>query len=32
LSPGLADGAFSYQKCKVGYILEHLGMDNVGIF
>jgi hypothetical protein len=29
---GLPDGLFSYQKSKFGYILEVLGMENVGIF
>jgi hypothetical protein len=26
------DGLFSYQKSQFGYILEGLGMENVGIF
>jgi hypothetical protein len=26
------DGSFSYQKSQFGYILEGLGMKNVGIF
>jgi hypothetical protein len=30
--PGLLDGIFSYQKSQFGYILEGLGMQNVGIF
>jgi hypothetical protein len=29
---GLPDGIFSYQKSQFGYILENLGMENVGIF
>jgi hypothetical protein len=30
---GLPDGCIlSYQKSEFGYILEHLGMENVGIF
>jgi hypothetical protein len=28
---GLPDGIFSYQKSQFGYILEGLGMENVGI-
>jgi hypothetical protein len=28
---GLPDGAFSNQKSQFGYILEGLGMENVGI-
>jgi hypothetical protein len=28
----LPDGIFAYQKSQIGYILEALGMDNVGIF
>jgi hypothetical protein len=31
-TPGLPDGLFSYQKYQFGYILEGLGMENVGIF
>jgi hypothetical protein len=27
----LPDGIFSYQKCRFGYILECLGMENVEI-
>jgi hypothetical protein len=30
--PGLPDGLLSYQKSQFGYILEGLGMENVGIF
>jgi hypothetical protein len=30
--PGLPDGIFSYQKCPNEFILEGLGMENVGIF
>jgi hypothetical protein len=29
--PVLPDGLFSYKKYQVGYILEGLGMENVGI-
>jgi hypothetical protein len=29
---GLPDGLFLYQKSQLGYILEGLGIDNVGIF
>jgi hypothetical protein len=28
---GLPDGIVSYQKSQFGYILEDLGMENVGI-
>jgi hypothetical protein len=28
---GLPDGIFSYQKFQFGYILEGLGMENVGV-
>jgi hypothetical protein len=28
----LPDGIFSKQESKIGYILEGLGIDNVGIF
>jgi hypothetical protein len=31
-SPGLPDGLFSYQKSLFGYVLEGLGMENIGIF
>jgi hypothetical protein len=27
----LPDGTFSDQKCQFGYILEGLGMENVGV-
>jgi hypothetical protein len=30
--PWLPDGLFSYKKSPFGYILEGLGMENVGIF
>jgi hypothetical protein len=30
--PGLPDGFFSYQKPQFGYILDGLGVENVGIF
>jgi hypothetical protein len=30
--PGLPDGLFLDQKSQFGYILEGLGMENVGIF
>jgi hypothetical protein len=29
---GLPDGVFSNQKYKFGFILECLGMQNVGLF
>jgi hypothetical protein len=29
---GLPDGLFQNQKSQIGYILEGLGMENVGIF
>jgi hypothetical protein len=32
LQAGLPDGLFYYQKSQFGYILEGLGMENVGIF
>jgi hypothetical protein len=32
IAAGLPDGLFSYQKYRLGYILEGLGMENVGIF
>jgi hypothetical protein len=32
VSPWLPDGLLSYQKSQFGYILEGLGMENVGIF
>jgi hypothetical protein len=32
LDPGLPDGIFGNQIYKFGYILEVLGMENVGIF
>jgi hypothetical protein len=32
LSSGLPDGIFSYQKSQFRYILEGLGMKNIGKF
>jgi hypothetical protein len=32
LDSGLPDGLFSYQKCQLGYILEDLGTENIGVF
>jgi hypothetical protein len=29
---GVLDGLVSYQKSQLGYILEGLGIENVGIF
>jgi hypothetical protein len=29
---GLPDGIFPYPKSQIGYILENLGINNVGIF
>jgi hypothetical protein len=28
---GLSDDTFSYQKSQLGFILEGLGMENVGV-
>jgi hypothetical protein len=32
VASGLPDGLFSNQKSQLGYILEGLGIENVGIF
>jgi hypothetical protein len=32
IATGLPDGSFSNQKYQFGYILEGLGMENIGIF
>jgi hypothetical protein len=32
LEPGLPDGIFSYQKSRIGRVLEGFGMENVGKF
>jgi hypothetical protein len=32
MTTGLPDGLFSYQNAQLGYILQGLGMENVGIF
>jgi hypothetical protein len=32
LKSGLPDGMFVFKKLKLGYILEGIGMENVGMF